>query len=194
MKALPIIKQNDKILMPIQAEFDWYNLDMEYQYSDEYNKLLPTNLMENGKETDAQDRVEYNLDAEFSLTSCSDNNSSLESSGGGGSGSGSTIHFIPITVAEDTNNSITKVGNGCCDKPTQIINDDNIINTTNTNTIADKNNPQLLNPARLKKLINKTTASTDVKVKSYDTFLEQTGLIAKPLPQKRKIFYNAPFV
>lgn len=178
MKALPIIKQNDKILMPIQAEFDWYNLDMEY------NKLLPTNILENGKETDAHDRVEYNLDAEFSLSS--DNNSSLESSGGG-----STIHFVPITVAEEDNT----VGNGC-DKPTQIIVDDNnIISTTASITTnnSDKNNPQLLNPSRLKKLINKT-ASADVKVKSYDSFLEQTGLTAKPLPQKRKIFYNAPFV
>lgn len=186
MKALPIIKQNDKILMPIQAEFDWYNLDMEY------NKLLPTNILENGKESDAHDRVEYNLDAEFSLTSCSDNNSSLESSSGG-----STIHFVPITVAEEdsTITTTTSVGNGC-DKPTQIIVDDNNILSTagiTTNTTTDKNNPQLLNPSRLKKLINKT-ASTDAKVKSYDSFLEQTGLTAKPLSQKRKIFYNAPFV
>lgn len=153
MKALPIIKQNDKILMPIQAEFDWYNLDVEY------GKLLPSNLMENGKET--QDHVEYNLDAEFSLTSCSDNNSSLESSG-------STIHFVPITVAEDCNS------------------DEDIV--------ASKSNAQM-NPARLKKLINKSaTTQADVNVKSFDTFLEQTGLTAKPLPQKRKIFYNAPFV
>lgn len=165
MKALPIIKQNDKILMPIQAEFDWYNLDVEY------GKLLPTNILENGKENDTQDRVEYNLDAEFSLTSCSDNNSSLESSG-------STIHFVPITVAEDCNN-----GNGCGGNQ---ISDDDLINTKNNN---------LLNPARLKKLINKTTTvQTDVNVKSFDTFLEQTGLTEKPLPQKRKIFYNAPFV
>lgn len=168
MKALPIIKQNDKILMPIQAEFDWYNLDVEY------GKLLPTNILENGKDTEeTQDRVEYNLDAEFSLTSCSDNNSSLESSG-------STIHFVPITVAEDCNN-----GNGCVGNQNS---DDDITNTKN-------NNAQLLNPARLKKLINKTTTvQTDVNVKSFDTFLEQTGLTEKPLPQKRKIFYNAPFV
>lgn len=59
MKAPPIIKQNDKILMPIQAEFDWYNLDVEY------GKLLPTNLLENGKDSEQQDRVEYNLDAEY---------------------------------------------------------------------------------------------------------------------------------
>lgn len=163
MKALPILKQNDKVLMPIQAEFDWYNLDVEY------GKLLPSNSLENGKEPELQDRVEYNLDAEFSLTSCSDNNSSLESSG-------STIHFVPITVAEDCNNS-----NSCAN---QMHDED---------TVTTKGNPQLLNPARMKKLINKTSQS-DVNVKSFDAFLEQTGLTEKPLPQKRKIFYNAPFV
>lgn len=159
VKSLPIIKQNEKMLMPIQAEFDWYNLDVEY------GKLLPSN-MESGKE-EPQDRVEYNLDAEFSLTSCSDNNSSLDSSG-------STIHFVPITVAEDCNNG-NEYGNQLLE------------------TASTTNNVQLLNPARLRKLINKSVTS-DVNVKSFDTFLEQTGLTSKPLPQKRKIFYNAPFV
>lgn len=156
IKALPIIKPSDKVVMPMQAEFDWYNLDVEY------GKLMPSNILDRSKESDAQDRVEYNLDAEFSLTSCSDNNSSVESSG-------STIHFVPITVTEDCNN----VG-GCGNQ----IKDEDMV--------PSKNSAQLLNPARLKKL-----AQTD---KSFDTFLEQTGLASKPLPQKRKIFYNAPFV
>lgn len=59
MKAPPIIKQNDKISMPIQAEFELYNLDVEY------GKLLPANLLESGKDSEQQDRVEYNLDAEY---------------------------------------------------------------------------------------------------------------------------------
>lgn len=155
IKALPIIKQNEKTSMPIQAEFDWYNLDVEY------GKLLSTNILENGKEPEAQDRVEYNLDAEFSLTSCSENSSSLESSG-------TTIHFVPINVAEDCNNGCSKS------------------RTSDEQDVSAKSN----NPARIKKLINKTTSSD----KSFDTFLEQTGLTSKPLPQKRKIFYNAPFV
>lgn len=172
MKALPLIKQ-DKIVMPIQAEFDWYNLDVEYPRLDvEYGKLLPSNILENDKDSETHDQVEYNLDAEFSLTSCSDNNSSLESSG-------STIHFVPITVAEDCSMANGSVTN-------QISESEDI-----------KTNAQLLNPARLKKLINKsTTGQTQNDVKSFDTFLEQTGLTEKPLPlpQKRKIFYNAPFV
>lgn len=57
MKALPILKQNDKVLMPIQAEFDWYNFE-----DVEYGKLLPANLLESGKDSE---RVEYNLDAEY---------------------------------------------------------------------------------------------------------------------------------
>lgn len=177
-KSMPIIKQNEKILMPIQAEFDWYNLDVEY------GKLLPAQLIEHGKESESDEPknfgVEYNLDAEFSLTSCSlssDNNSSIESSG-------STIHFVPITVAEDNGNVII---NGAVSG-----------NLTNDEEpTINKTNAQLLNPSRLKKLINKSSTasiSSGVNDKSFDTFLEQTGLTAKPLPQKRKIFYNAPFV
>lgn len=177
-KIPPHIKANDKM---IQAEFDWYNLDVEY------GKLLSSNLHDSDKEdlldakSDEHNKnfgVEYNLDAEFSLTSCSlssDNNSSIESSS-------STIHFVPITVAEEdvTSNGV---------KSSTI--DEDV-------SLSHKNKAQLLNPARLKKLINKSNATSngaaDVNVKSFDTFLEQTGLTAKPLPQKRKIFYNAPFV
>lgn len=167
-KSLPIIKPNDKMLMPIQAEFDWYNLDVEY------GKLMPANLHENGKDDyDKMDKkseshtnnfgVEYNLDAEFSLTSSSmssDNNSSIESSG-------STIHFVPITIAEDDN----KHEGG-----------------------APIRNQSKLHQMRHKKITNNKSDSNDVKGKSFDSFLEHTGLTAKPLPQKRKIFYNAPFV
>lgn len=170
MKTLPIIKQNEKLMMPIQAEFDWYNFD------EEYGKPLKGNLIENGKDSESDEPknygVEYNLDAEFSLTSCSlssDNNSSIESSG-------STIHFVPITVSEDcnANNNVVVSGNATIDQDSQ-----------------------LLNPARLKKLISKsatTNMPNSVNDKSFDAFLEQTGLTTKPLPQKRKIFYNAPFV
>lgn len=175
-KTSPQIKSTEKITMPIQAEFDWYNLDFEF----DQKSYISTNLNNCDKDdkTDTVDEL-YNLDAEFSLTSCSlssDNNSSIESS--------STIHFVPITVSEDaTSNNV--VG------PNSTIDDDVCLNNKN-------NNAQLLNPARLKKLINKTNNSTnlanDVSVKSFDTFLEQSGLTAKPLPQKRKIFYNAPFV
>lgn len=177
MKSLPIIKQNEKLMMPIQAEFDWYNFD------EEYGKPLKGNLIENGKDSESDEPknygVEYNLDAEFSLTSCSlssDNNSSIESSG-------STIHFVPITVAEDcnVNNNVVVSGNATIDE-------DMALNNTNS---------QLLNPARLKKLISKSTTTNmpnSVNDKSFDAFLEQTGLTTKPLPQKRKIFYNAPFV
>lgn len=179
MKALPIIKQCDKMSMPMQLElneFDWYNLD------DEYGKLMAPSLLDNGKDSESEDHkqfgVEYNLDAEFSLTSCSlssDNNSSLESSG-------STIHFVPITVTDD-NSSTTTVCNPIADE------DVTISKTMNAS-------------AQLKRLINPTSATnmatsvsaSDVSVKSFDSFLEQTGLTTKPLPQKRKIFYDAPFV
>lgn len=175
MKALPMIRESDNMPMPIHTEFDWYNLD------DEYGKLLAPNLLDSGKDSESDDHkqfgVEYNLDAEFSLTSCSlssDNNSSLESSS-------STIHFVPITVTDD-NSSTTTVCNPIADE------DVTISSTMNAS-------------AQLKKLINPASAThlavmpgADCTVKSFDSFLEQTGLTTKPLPQKRKIFYDAPFV
>lgn len=176
MKALPIIKHSDKIQTPIQAEFDWYNLD------DEYGKLLAPSLLDNGKDSESEDHkqfgVEYNLDAEFSLTSCSlssDNNSSIESSG-------STIHFVPITVTDD-NSSTTTVCNPIADE------DVTISKTMNASAQLKK----LINPASAMNMAT-TISSTDVSVKSFDSFLEQTGLTTKPLPQKRKIFYDGPFV
>lgn len=176
MKALPIIKESDQMpMMPIQAEFDWYNLD------DEYGKLLAPSLLDSGKDSESDDPkqfgVEYNLDAEFSLTSCSlssDNNSSLESSS-------STIHFVPITVTDDSS-STTTVCNPIADE------DVTISSTMNASAQLKK----LISPASATHLAMMPTA--DCTVKSFDSFLEQTGLTTKPLPQKRKIFYDAPFV
>lgn len=145
----------EKILMPIEAEFDWYNLDVEY------GKLTTSSDKGGLRGNDVRNNnfgVEYNLDAEFSLTSSSgssDNNSSIESNG-------STINFIPMTVAEEEEE----------------------------HSVAD------VNVATLQQLKSKKFAakSCEVNGKTFDSFLEHTGLTAKPLPQKRKIFYNAPFV
>lgn len=152
------LKTTEKILMPIEAEFDWYNLDVEYGKlsSNDKNELQTTDIHNNNF------GVEYNLDAEFSLTSSSpssDNNSSIESSG-------STISFIPMTVAEEEEEH-----NGSDVKITTL-------------------------PAKLQQLRGAKMSSklSEVSGKSFDSFLEHTGLTAKPLPQKRKVFYNAPFV
>lgn len=150
-------------LMPIQAEFDWYNLDVEY------GKLMPNNVQSVKDEFGRADKkddahntnfgVEYNLDAEFSVSS--DNNSSLESNG--------ARHFVPITMSQGSDKSTSK-------------------------SDALKKGAQKVTQSRHKVSISTMSESVEMSVKSFDSFLEQTGLTAKPLPQKRKIFYNAPFV
>lgn len=152
------MKPCEKMLMPIEAEFDWYNLDVEY------NKIPVSRDKADLRKIDSQNNnfsVEYNLDAEFSLTSSSvssDNNSSLESNG-------STINYIPVKITGDAK---------CLTADVKM------------NTLPSK-----LQQLRSKKLTGK---SGETNEKAFDSFLEHTGLTAKPLPQKRKIFYNAPFV
>lgn len=144
-KLLPPMKPNDKMLMPIQAEFDWYNLDAEY------GKM--TTIESSGKDgkDDTQNNncggsgnnfgVEYNLDAEFSLTSNS-------------------------SPTGDNNNS---------------------------SPIEVRSNAMKLHHKKFTSKSNGNDAN-DANIKSFDSFLEHTGLTAKPLPQKRKIFYSAPFI
>lgn len=145
-KLLPPMKPNDKMLMPIQAEFDWYNLDAEYGRMttiETSGKDGKDNSQNNNSGNGSGNNfgVEYNLDAEFSLTSnpspTGDNNN------------------LPSL---DMRNSAMKLHH--------------------------------------KKFTNKSNGNdaNDVSIKSFDSFLEHTGLTAKPLPQKRKIFYSAPFI
>lgn len=144
-KLLPPMKPNDKMLMPIQAEFDWYNLDAEY------GKMTMIETSGKDGKDDTQNNnsgsgnnfgVEYNLDAEFSLTS----------------------------------NDTSPTGDN-----------------TNSSSIDMRSNAMKLHH---KKYTNKSNGNdaNDVNIKSFDSFLEHTGLTAKPLPQKRKIFYSAPFI
>lgn len=146
-KLLPPMKPNDKMLMPIQAEFDWYNLDAEY------GKMTTIDTSGKDGKDDAQNNnnnsgsignnfgVEYNLDAEFSLTSNS-------------------------SPTGDNNNS---------------------------SSIDMRSNGMKLHHKKFTNNSNGTDAN-DLNMKSFDSFLEHTGLTAKPLPQKRKIFYSAPFI
>lgn len=142
-KLLPPMKPNDKMLMPIQAEFDWYNLDAEYgkmtmiESSDKEGK---NDTQNNNSGSGNNFGVEYNLDAEFSLTS----------------------------------NDTSPTGDN-----------------NNSSSIDRRSNAMKLHH---KKYTNKSNDTNDVNIKSFDSFLEHTGLTAKPLPQKRKIFYSAPFI
>lgn len=118
--------------LPIQAEFDWYNLDAEYgkfSQSKENGSVKDADIL---LELESQDvnvcnnvGIEYNLDMEFNME-----------------------NGVASVHEEDE---------------TETINDDSTKPSINTK-------------------------------KSFQTFLDDTGLATKPLPRKRKIYYTAPFV
>ncbi len=119
--------------LPIQAEFDWYNLDVEYgkfTQSKENGTTKDTDILLEleSQDTNANNNVgiEYNLDMEFNI-----------------------MENGVVSVNEEDE----------------------------TETINDNSTEPCLN-----------------KKKSFQTFLDDTGLATKPLPRKRKIYYTAPFV
>lgn len=123
------IASND---LPIQAEFDWYNLDAEYGKFTQSKENGATKDADILLELDSQDvnvnsnvGIEYNLDMEFNMENG------------------------VVSVHEEDE----------------------------TETINDNSNEPCIN-----------------KKKSFETFLDDTGLATKPLPRKRKIYYTAPFV
>lgn len=116
--------------LPIQEEFDWYNLDVEYGKFSQSKENGTTKDKDILLELESQDvnvnnnvGIEYNLDMEYNME------------------------------------------NGVVDEEDE------------TETIND----------------NSTEPCINMK-KSFQTFLDDTGLATKPLPRKRKIYYTAPFV
>lgn len=155
-----VAKPDEKDMMPMQEEFDWYNLDAEYGkhiHTEEHN-----NDVNDDDLTNRNIGIEYNLDEEFALSS----NSSLPSEGGNENDSlptennnlnSTTIKFVPMLLDSGVDEL--------------------------SETLKPLNNHYLL---------GKGAHMTNNK--TFDSFLEDTGLATKPLPQKRKIFYSAPFV
>lgn len=128
---LTVIANND---LPIQAEFDWYNLDAEYgkfTQSKENGTTRDADILleldsQNGNVNNNNVGIEYNLDMEFNMDS----------------------GVVSVHEEEDENETIN----------------------------------------------DNSTEPCIGKKKSFQTFLDDTGLTTKPLPRKRKIYYTAPFV
>lgn len=114
--------------LPLQAEFDWYNLDAEYDRSNEVssaqgkNNSQGDNMLEEISEELVNTADEYNLDEEFQQE-------------------------------EEQQQQ------------------------------PDNQNPE---PAKTKQMKK--------NLESFEKFIEGSGLSNKPLPSKRKIYFNAPFV
>lgn len=106
--------------LPMQAEFDWYNLDAEYDRSNEVpapKSSQGDNMLEEISEELVTTADEYNLDEEFQ---------------------------------------------------------------------QEEEQPENSDPAKTKQMKK--------NLESFEKFIEGSGLSNKPLPSKRKIYFNAPFV
>lgn len=160
--------------MPLQAEFDWYNLDAEYgkvhqsdimRQSDINEDDLPLELDEKGNIIiDEHDMsIEYNLDEEFVMMG---NN-------------------VQSDVIDENDSS---------DQQEESDEQDMMHR-------RHHNQHQFLQSKLPLPTAPKTTTNMkfdplncETPHKTFDAFLNETGLTSKPLPRKRKIFYSAPFV
>ncbi|BFF93359.1 uncharacterized protein DMAD_11224 [Drosophila madeirensis] len=141
--------------LPLQAEFDWYNLDAEYDRSQEVTSTSKSPQTEGMLEEISEDNEclinadadEYNLDEEYQQEEDYHQEEDLR--------------MQPEMEEEQEEGSLPQL------KP--------------------QPQPQPhLSPAK----------ATQMKknLASFEKFIEGSGLSTKPLPSKRKIYFNAPFV
>lgn len=138
--------------MPLQAEFDWYNLDAEYgkvhRSDEELNDINDCDRSTiddekcNGME-DSDLGIEYNLDEEFIQIDEVDEHETADEMRYEHQQDHQHHHHVPKTT------SIMKFD---------------------------------------------PMAGCETPHKTFESFLNETGLTSKPLPRKRKIFYSAPFL
>ncbi|XP_023159880.2 uncharacterized protein LOC111592088 isoform X2 [Drosophila hydei] len=149
-KSLPTTPTSKSLLqladassgLPLQAEFDWYNLDAEYDRSNEAPKGSQSEGMLEEISEDNECLIttadEYNLDEEFQL------------------------------------------------QPEPEDHHEQQMMQQNDDEEEKQDQPIKPEPAKVKQM-KKNLAS-------FEKFIEGSGLSTKPLPSKRKIYFNAPFV
>lgn len=148
----PIVDFISDDKMPLQAEFDWYNLDAEYgkahRSDEELNDVIDCDrsTIDDEKSNGMEDTdlgIEYNLDEEF-------------------------IQIDEVDEHETAGEMLY-----------QHQQDQHHHHHVPKTTSIMKFDPM---------------AGCDTPHKTFESFLNETGLTSKPLPRKRKIFYSAPFL
>lgn len=152
MAINPIVEFASDDKMPLQAEFDWYNLDAEYGKVHRSDEDLNDGIdcdrstIDDDKCNGMQDTdlgIEYNLDEEFIQINEMDENETADE-----------MLYEHLQDQHHHHNA---------PKTTSIM----------------KFDPM---------------AGCEIPHKTFESFLNETGLTSKPLPRKRKIFYSAPFL
>lgn len=147
----PIVDYSSDDKMPLQAEFDWYNLDAEYgkahRSDEEMNDVIDCQSIIGDEKCNGIDDtdlgIEYNLDEEFIQIDEVDEHETAGESLYQHQQDQQNHHHVPKTT------SILKFD---------------------------------------------PMAGCETPHKTFESFLNETGLTSKPLPRKRKIFYSAPYL
>ncbi|XP_067620313.1 serine-rich adhesin for platelets-like [Eurosta solidaginis] len=196
--------------MPLQAEFDWYNLDAEYgrttlQQPDllKVNDTLSSGTMLAGIHEDGESIAttadEYNLDEEFSLA-----NDRPDVLTGGVDGSEhnneSAEENSESSVVAATKPSATPVT--LKPKHTQKTETTKLQEEAALNAaICEAVNLPMFSESSPLVVSSPVIAQHHAKAKkikknlaNFEKFIEGSGLSTKPLPSKRKIYFAGPFV
>ncbi|XP_054742421.1 platelet binding protein GspB-like [Anastrepha obliqua] len=190
--------------MPLQAEFDWYNLDAEYgktpsQQPDllKLNDALNNGTMLAGIREDGESIAtaadEYNLDEEFSLAG--DKVDVL--TGGSEHDNESAEEKSEISVVANTKMLPTMVKlSAPCTESTKIKKVAAINAVTceaGTFPMFNESSP-LVTPLPAVTQHHAKAKKIKKNLANFEKFIEGSGLSTKPLPSKRKIYFAGPFV
>ncbi|KXJ83988.1 hypothetical protein RP20_CCG023944 [Aedes albopictus] len=176
--APPVIIAEDSKL-PIQAEFDWYNLDAEYGKSNQPDIIVEADSG-NASETPTDKTPDESNSA---------NGHSSEASGS------SDLENVEYNLDEAYKSMPPIV------QPPDIIQKNPAI----TPTTPPKNGKIPYNSLSFKELMTLNETPTIEKIKpsavdatngNYEHFLDDSGLCSKPiiLPRKKRVYYSGPFV
>ncbi|XP_058814684.1 uncharacterized protein LOC131678505 isoform X2 [Topomyia yanbarensis] len=173
----PVIIAEDSKL-PIQAEFDWYNLDAEYGKPNQPDIII---------ETDSGTPAEQLSSTVLEEKPAEENNST---NGHSSEASGSDLENVEYNLDEAYKTMAPIV------PPPDII-QKNPMTTKNGkipyNSISFK---ELMTLNETPKIEKNKPSSTEPANANYEHFLDDSGLCSKPiiLPRKKRVYYSGPFV
>ncbi|XP_062547833.1 uncharacterized protein LOC134213167 isoform X2 [Armigeres subalbatus] len=174
--APPVIIAQDSKL-PIQAEFDWYNLDAEYGKSNQPDIIV---------EADSGNASETQTDKTPDESNSANGHSS--------EASGSDLENVEYNLDEEYKSVPPIV------QPPDIIQKNQTLTPTPPkngkipyNSLSFK---ELMTLSETPKIDKIKSSSVDAANGNYEHFLDDSGLCSKPiiLPRKKRVYYSGPFV
>ncbi|XP_037909811.1 probable serine/threonine-protein kinase DDB_G0282963 isoform X1 [Hermetia illucens] len=188
--SVPLAPEPDKL--PLQAEFDWYNLDAEYGKSNQPDVI---------KETDTNPNSNLEFHHHHHQMIMGTVNEVIEENDG--DAVQDAINQLDSTAEQSVEYKLDE--EFCLTNQPDIIKENVFENTTRTRTksktvcngfptITDESpcsNAGRNNGARAG---GSEQQRAKINRKNYKNFMDASGLSVKPLPRQRKIYFSGPFV